>query len=137
MAEKLNPFDFVTAINSTKRDLYEEGYTDDEYVPFLVNRQLSYFMDTVFFANEVNSTLKDAPKRAQFDFLRLTIDKRKRYTKWAKGKDNADVELVQRHYGGTRQVAEELLKLLTKEDLDALRAKEDVGGIRTEKERKK
>lgn len=136
MAEKLSPFDFVNAINITKRDLYEEGYTDNEYVPFLVNRQLSYFMDTVFFANETNSTLNDAPKRAQFDFLRLTIDKRKRYAKWAKGKDNADVELVQRHYGGTRQVAEELLKLLTKEDLDALRAKEDVGGIRTEGKKK-
>ena len=128
----MNPFDFVNAINVTKKDLFEEGYTDDDYVPFLVNRQLSYFMDTVFFANEANSTLKDIPKRAQFDFLRLAIDKRKRYAKWGKQKSDKDVELVQRRYGGTRQVAEELLKLLTKEDLQTLRDSEDIGGIKKE-----
>lgn len=130
MGEKLSPFDFVNAINTTKQDLYEQGYTDDEYVPFLINRQLSYFMDTVFFANEANSTLKDAPKRAQFDFLRLTIDKRKRFARWGKVRDNPDIELIQRRYGGTRQTAEELLKLLSKEELEALRAKEDTGGIK-------
>ena len=128
----MNPFDFVNAINVTKKDLFEEGYTEDDYVPFLVNRQLSYFMDTVFFANEANSTLKDIPKRAQFDFLRLAIDKRKRYAKWGKQKSDKDVELVQRRYGGTRQVAEELLKLLTKDDLQALRVSEDTGGIKKE-----
>lgn len=128
----MNPFDFVNAINVTKQDLFEEGYTEDDYVPFLVNRQLSYFMDTVFFANEANSTLKDSPKRAQFDFLRLAIDKRKRYAKWGKQKADKDVELIQRRYGGSRQVAEELLKLLTKEDLQALRASEDTGGIKKE-----
>ena len=60
----------------------------------------------------------------------MTIDKRKRFARWGKVRDNPDIELIQRRYGGTRQTAEELLKLLSKEELDALRAKEDTGGVK-------
>lgn len=124
-----NPFDFVTAINSNKKDLFEEGYREEDYLPFLVNRQLSYFMDTIFFANEANhQSFQDVPKRAQFDFFRLSVEPRKRFAKWVKKADNADVEMLQRRYGGSRQVAEDMLKLLSKQELDALRREEYHGG---------
>jgi histone deacetylase complex regulatory component SIN3 len=40
--------DFLKAINITKENLLEEdSLTEKEYVPFVVNRTLSYFPDTV------------------------------------------------------------------------------------------
>ena len=50
-----NPFDFVNSINFNKHDLMT-GTENDElaeksYVPFLTNRSLSYFTDTILYAN--------------------------------------------------------------------------------------
>ena len=47
--------DFLTAINLSKKNLMEEDpLTEKEYPPFVINRSLSYFEDTVLHANEVN-----------------------------------------------------------------------------------
>ena len=56
-----NPFDYVNAINFNKQDLMT-GTENDElaeagYVPFLANRSLSNFADTIMYANEMNRTI--------------------------------------------------------------------------------
>ena len=77
--------DFLTAINYTKESLFdtEDEMVQKDYVPFIINRCLSYFPDTIFHANEMNK-LNHTEKRLQFDYLRNAIRKRKRYSKWLK-----------------------------------------------------
>ena len=66
---KLSPFDFLNAINTTKEDLLEKDPQNiKDYNPFMVNKGLSYFADTVMQANEMNR-LYDAPKKWQFQYL--------------------------------------------------------------------
>ena len=64
----MNPFDYVKAINTTKKDIMVDDITESEYQPFLINRSLSYFPDTVLYANEMNQH-SHLPSRLQFDFF--------------------------------------------------------------------
>ena len=50
----MSPFDYLNSINDTKKDLMVDDITEKQYNAFLVNRGLSYFSDTVLFANEMN-----------------------------------------------------------------------------------
>ena len=53
----MNPFKFTDAINYTKEDIMIDDITEKAYNPFLINRSLSYFPDTVLAANEMNRNL--------------------------------------------------------------------------------
>ena len=51
----MTPFDFLNAINETKKDIFrEDPLAQKDYSAFMVNRGLSYFPDTIMFANEMN-----------------------------------------------------------------------------------
>ena len=77
----------LESINYTKEDVLDPNGKD--YVPFVVNKSLSYFMDTVAYANEMNKyPFRD--KRMQYDYLKGSIRKRKRFSGWVK-KDKSDV----------------------------------------------
>ena len=41
----MNPFDYVNAINYTKKDIMQTPEDESAYNPFMVNRSLSYFSD--------------------------------------------------------------------------------------------
>ena len=51
----MNPFDFLNAINDSKKDIIEgDDKKESAYNAYVVNRSLSYFPDTVAIANEMN-----------------------------------------------------------------------------------
>ena len=50
----LSPFDYSNSINFTKEDIMVDDIAEMQYAPFIVNRTLSYFPDTVAIANELN-----------------------------------------------------------------------------------
>ena len=64
----MNPFDYVNAINYSKKDIMVTRDDEKVYVPFMVNRSLSYFSDTVLLANEMNK-FHHLDSRLQFSFL--------------------------------------------------------------------
>ena len=122
-------FDFLNAINDTKKDLLrEDPLTEKEYVSFMINRGLSYFPDTIMYANEMNASAH-IPKQWQFDFYRLGITKRKRFSKWHKqDKIEEDVKLVMREYDYSHQKALQIIDLLSASQLKQLREKYTSGG---------
>ncbi len=64
----MNPFEYVNAINTTKKDIMIDELAEKAYNPFIINRSLSYFNDTVLMANEMNIN-HHLDNRLQFDFL--------------------------------------------------------------------
>ena len=64
----MNPYDYLNAINTTKKNVIVDDVTEKGYSAFMVNRSLSYFNDTVLLANEMNRYHHLANK-LQFDFL--------------------------------------------------------------------
>ena len=122
-------FDFLNAINDTKKDLLrEDPLTEREYVPFMINRGLSYFPDTILYANEMNQ-FASVPKQWQFDFYRLSIPKRKRFSKWHKqDKLEENVEILMKEYSYSRQKALQAIDIISEDDMKALKAKYQTGG---------
>ena len=50
----MNPFEYANAINYTKKNIMVDDITEKAYSSYMINRQLSYFPDTVLAANEMN-----------------------------------------------------------------------------------
>ena len=122
-----NPFQYLNAINDTKQDLMVDDIAEKSYNSFMVNRGLSYFKDTVLFANEMNRH-HHLDIRLQFDFLINIIRKRKRFSKWIKPDTLSDVEVVKEYYGYSNQKARQVLTLLTSEQINDLKKKVYKGG---------
>lgn len=124
-------FDFVNAINDTKIDIIAESddpkATEEEYVPYLTNRALSYFQDTILFANEMNTNIH-LPKRMQFDYLINNVRKRKRFSKWEKVEKTEAIEVVSAYYECSLSKAREIVKVLTDNQIDDLRKRITKGG---------
>jgi len=123
--------EYLTAINYTKNTLFdtEDESVEKEYTPFVVNRCLSYFMDTVLYANEMNyhNTLS---KKMQFDYLVGTIRKNKRYSKWLKRESEEHLDIVKRFYGYSERRAREVLDILTEDDVQWMEERLNTGGMR-------
>ena len=64
----MNPFDYLKAINETKKDIMVDDIAEKEYNPFIINRGLSFFRDTILYANEMNR-FHHLDHRLQFDFF--------------------------------------------------------------------
>ena len=124
----MTPFDFINAINLTKKDLFQEPQADKDYVPFLVNRGLSYFSDTILYANEMNINSSIA-KDWQFSFFLNTIPKKKRFSKWHKKEaDTVELALVKEYFGYSSEKANEALSILSEEQLNMIKEKLYKGG---------
>jgi len=123
----MNPFDYLNAINNTKEDIMVDDIAEKGYNSFMINRGLSYFNDTVMFANEMNR-YHHLDNRLQFDFLINIIRKRKRFSKWIKPDTLSDVEVVKEYYGYSNEKARQVLTLLTTEQINELKKKVYKGG---------
>lgn len=125
----MNPFEFLDSINVTKTDLFKEGYPEKDYPAWLVNRGLSYFPDTVFYANEMNR-FPQLDKKLQYDFLLSSIAKRKRFSKWSKKESSDQITLVKEYYKCSDAKAMEALSILTEENLKQMAEILSTGGRR-------
>ena len=123
----MNPFDYVNAINIKKQNIMVDDVSEKAYAPYMVNRSLSYFNDTVLMANEMNIN-HHLDNRLQFDFLLNIVRKKKRFSKWAKPETVSDVEVVKEYYGYSNEKAKSALSLLTTEQIDELKKKVFKGG---------
>ena len=123
----MNPFNYLNAINYTKQNIMVDDLTEKAYNPFMVNRSLSYFHDTVLFANEMNQH-HHLDNRLQFDFFINIVRKKRRFSKWNKPETVSDVEVVKEYYGYNNEKARQALSLLTSKHIDELKKKVYKGG---------
>ena len=123
----MNPFNYLNAINYTKQNIMVDDLTEKAYNPFMVNRSLSYFNDTVLFANEMNQH-HHLDNRLQFDFFINIVRKKRRFSKWNKPETVSDVEVVKEYYGYSNEKARQALTLLTPEQIIDIKKKVYKGG---------
>jgi len=123
----MNPFEYVNAINYTKKDIMVDDVTEKGYAPYMINRQLSYFPDTVLAANEMNRN-HHLDNRLQFDFFINIVRKRKRFSKWHKPETVSDLEALKKYYGYSNEKARQVLSLLTTDQVNELKRKVMTGG---------
>ena len=101
---------------------------EKKYSAFIVNRGLSFFMDTIFQTNEMNRN-PHLDSRLQFDYLINNIRKKRRYSKWLKPEKLKNVELVKEYYGFSYEKAKDALSILSEDQLAYIRDKLNQGGV--------
>tara|TARA_Y100000592_G_C5450342_1_gene308395 strand:- start:727 stop:1107 length:381 start_codon:yes stop_codon:yes gene_type:complete len=125
----MNPFDYVNSITYNKKDIMVDDIAEKEYAPFIINKALGNFRDTVLYANEMNIN-HHLDHRLQFDFFINIIKKQKRWSKWIKAETASDLELIKEYYGYSNEKAKSVLSLLSNEQINELRLRIYKGGKR-------
>ena len=130
----MTPFDFIEAVSYTKKDLFEDENVDKVYAPFIVNRGLSLFSDTVLYANEMNlRPILD--KKPQFAYLLNSIRPRKRFSKWFKQEKIEKLDIISEYFGYSKSKAKDIIDILTDDQIKIIKEKLQKGGTNA-KERK-
>jgi hypothetical protein len=119
---KINPFDYVKAINDKTKVEHLKDYN-----PYLANGSFSQHLDTIMLANEMNK-LPRLPARMQFEFLYNSVRRGRRYGKWYKEPEYPHLDYVMEYYGYSKQKALDALQVLTQEQLKEIVKSFDKGG---------
>ena len=128
----MTPFDFLNDINYGKKNLMiddTDHQVEKQYLPYIVNKGLSYTMDTVIYANEMNIR-PYIDKKLQFDYLINTIRRNKRFPKWMKPEEDENIKVIVEYYGYNVQRAKEVLPLHSMKELSLIKEKLNTGGER-------
>ena len=108
----MNPFEIVKAVTHTKENLMIDGHAEKGYAPYMVNRALSFFVDTVFQANEMNRNYH-LDNKLQFDYLLNNIRPRKRWSQWLKPEKIDNIDIVKEYYEISNEKAKDALEILS------------------------
>lgn len=118
-------FQFVNAINSGKVD---DNLDTKQYVPYVVNKQFSYFTDTIFIANELNQRpLLDNDQ--QFSFYINIVRPKKRFTKWSKADKSEDINMLSEYFECNIENAKTAASILSDDQLAEIKKFMDKGGV--------
>jgi len=120
--------DWLNSIRKTKKNLIDEDPSlEKEYPPYIINKCLSGYIETIMLVNEINQ-YSFLPKKMQYDFFINIVRKNKRFSPWIRQDEIKDLEYVKRYYGYDNEKAKQALKILTKEQINFIKSKFDTGG---------
>lgn len=121
----MNPFDYVNSISLNKKNMMRNTENDElaekEYVGYLVNRALSYYTDTILYANEMNK-YPEIDGKLQYEYLFHSIRPAKRFSKWAKNQISQDTVAISKYFKVNLRRAEEYRKLLPDREIKEITA---------------
>ena len=121
----MKPFDYINSINNKNKDMMTDTENDElaekSYNAYLTNRSLSYFIDTILYANDMNM-MSHLDNKMQYQYYIHAVPKKNRFSKWAK-KDTTDVDIITEFYKCNLTRANEILKIINKDELDLMKQK--------------
>jgi hypothetical protein len=113
----LKPWDVIKDVtNDKKRLVYSDN--EAEYNKYLTNKALSYFADTVHYANAMN-VMHGLDGLMQHDFLFHGVTRRRRYAKWNK-RDTEVVAAVGEYLGLGPAKAREAIRVLADDVISSI-----------------
>ena len=117
------PFDYINSVSHNKVNMMQD--TDNDvlaekgYNAYIVNKGLSYFPDTILYANMMNKSWQ-LDNKLQYSFLLNILRPKKRFAKWVKKQESTDIEIVKAYYKCNNVRANEYVKILTKDQITEL-----------------
>jgi len=121
--------DYLNSINQNKKNIIVDDDTEKAYPPFIINKCLSGFLDTVLFSNEMN-LYPHLDKKMQYDFFINSINPRKRFSPWEKKSSIDYLDAVKEYYGYNTDKALQALRILNKQQLEEIKRLVNKGGKR-------
>ena len=122
--KKHNVFTYVGAINSGYKDAVNDAGFEAVYTPYVVNKAFSYYLDTIFIANELNKAQALCQnKAAHFNALAHTVRPRKRYSKWHKDEAarKRKTDVLSAYFNLSREKAKQVLDIFDDEQVEDMK----------------
>ena len=120
--------DWLNSINFNKNNLIEEDPSViKDYAPYIINRCLSGNLDCIMFVNEMNR-YSFLDKDIQYNFYLNTLRKKKSFSPWLRKDKVTDLQSVKQYYGYSNEKASQALKILSKQQLEFIKQRLEVGG---------
>lgn len=118
----------IPSILQTKKSVVNQE-NEGDYVPFIVNKALSFHYDCSLYANQMNK-LPNLDPLLQYHYMLNTIRGYKRpFQKWQKRETIENLEAVKEYYGYSSEKAKDALLVLTDDHLCEIKMKLDRGGL--------
>ena len=123
----MSPFDIIGIISEHQQYVWSEEMEKD-YAPFMVNRGLGQYADTVMMANQMNR-MSSLDKKMQMEFLYGTVRKGKRFSKWSKAPKDASIEVLVQVFQYSRHYAASVVDMFTGDQILELNSRLNKGGV--------
>jgi|TARA_R100000152_G_C6770639_1_gene196888 hypothetical protein len=124
----MNLSETLNSLNYDKKNLMSsDKMSESDYAPFIVNKCFSYFTDTILYANEMNRNAH-LENRLQYDYYLHSLRKRKRFSRWEKNNKSKTFLIVKEYYGYSNSKTEEVMDLLTTDQIKEIKHLLETGG---------
>jgi hypothetical protein len=121
--------DILPAIQKTKEDLSNEPEFEKSYNAFMVNRALSYHVDSILYANEMNLR-HGLESKLQFQYYLNSIRSMKRkFQPWVKKEKNDTLNAIKEYYKCSNTKAFEAMRILSNDQVDHIITITKTGGV--------
>lgn len=121
--------DIVSSIQKTKKDLSDDPVFQKTYDAFVVNRALSYHVDSILHANEMNIR-HGLDKNLQYHFYLNSIRAMKRkFQPWVKKEKNDILNAIKEYYHFSNAKALEAMRLLSTDQVENIISITKKGGV--------
>ena len=120
--------EWLNSINQTKENLTEDPNAIKDYPHYIINKCLSAHLDCILFANEMNK-YPALDRDMQYNFYLNSLRKRKRFSPWMRKDKISNLDLVKQYYGYSNEKAMQALNILSKQQLEFIKQRLDIGGV--------
>ena len=111
-------YQFFNDITYSKENIMESMDIEDKYVPYSMNKNLSYSAEWIMSVNVMNGN-SHLPKRLQYDYFINSIRRRSRKLEsWIKPEKSDALESVKEYYNYSNQKAKDAMLLLSNDLLN-------------------
>ena len=120
--------DVIPSIQQTKKVVITSE-NERDYVPFVVNRSMSFHLDMVMAANEMNMN-PSTDNLLQYHYLLNTVRAYKRpFQKWQKRDTIENLDAVKEYYNYSNEKAKDALSLLSTAQIEEIKKSLNKGGL--------
>ena len=121
--------EYLKSINQTKENLMDsdDPMWEKKYSPYIINKCIAPFNDTIMFVNEINMR-HHLENKLQYDFLLNTIRPKNRYAPWVRGSKIKDLEFINEYYGYSNEKAKVALQILSNDQIKTIKDSLSKGG---------
>ena len=124
--------DIIPSILQTKKNVVDN---EKDYIPFVVNKALSFHYDCVLIANEMNK-VPNTDGILQYHYLLNKVRGYKRpFQKWHKRETIEDLDAIKEYYTYSNDKAKEALTVLSNDQINEIKSKLNKGGLNDKSKR--
>jgi hypothetical protein len=120
--------DIIPSIMQTKK-VVVTAENEKDYVPFVVNRALSFHNDILMFVNQMN-LVPNADPLLQYHYLLNTVRAYRRpFQKWQKRETVENLDAVKEYFGYSNEKAKDALSILSDAQIEEIKKNLNKGGL--------